>query len=117
MAQEIKVKVNMHSQKCRKDVLKTVTKLSGVNEVSVDLAKEMLVVIGDVDPVSIATCLRKKQRVANIVSVGPYKKKEKEADKPIGFPIMYCNNPCQNGYGQFVYGHPPSHDGGGCNIL
>ncbi|KAI3509112.1 hypothetical protein L1887_24138 [Cichorium endivia] len=68
--------------------MKTVTKLSGVNEVSIDLAKETLVVIGDVDPVCIATSLRKKQRVADIVSVGPYKKKEKEDAKPVCVPMM-----------------------------
>ncbi|CAI9303254.1 unnamed protein product [Lactuca saligna] len=117
MPQEIKVKVSMHSQKCRKDVMKTVTKLSGVDEVSVDLQKEMLVVIGDVDPVCVASSLRKKRKVANIVSVGPYKKKDKEVNKPVGFPMMYCNTPCYDGYGRFVYGYPTTHDAGGCNIL
>ncbi|KAL7582254.1 hypothetical protein Lser_V15G44780 [Lactuca serriola] len=118
MPQEIKVKVSMHSQKCRKEVMKTVTKLSGVDEVSVDLQKEMLVVIGDVDPVCVATSLRKKRKVANIVSVGPYKKKGKEVNKPaVGFPMMYCNTPCYDGHGHFVYGYPPTRDAGGCNIL
>ncbi|KVI08058.1 Heavy metal-associated domain, HMA [Cynara cardunculus var. scolymus] len=40
----------MHDQKCKTKVLKAVTKLTGINEVSVDLAKQMVVVIGDVDP-------------------------------------------------------------------
>ncbi|KAI3752086.1 hypothetical protein L2E82_23253 [Cichorium intybus] len=117
MPQEIKVKVSMHSQKCRKEVMKIVSKLSGVDEVSVDLQKEMLVVIGDVDPVCIATSLRKKRKVANIVSVGPYKKKEKEGNKSVALPIMYYNTPSYDGYGRFIYGYPPTRDGGGCNIL
>ncbi|KAJ0580894.1 putative heavy metal-associated domain, HMA, heavy metal-associated domain superfamily [Helianthus annuus] len=100
--QEIKIKVNMHSEKCRKGVMKAVTKLSGVDQVTVDLPKEMLVVIGDVDPVCVATCLRKKRWVAQIVSVGPKKEKEKDENKL--FPMMYCNAPYDYGYG---YGYYP----------
>ncbi|PWA79141.1 Heavy metal-associated domain, HMA [Artemisia annua] len=116
MVQEIKVKVSMHSEKCRKEVMKAVTKLSGVDEVSVDLPKELVTVIGDVDPVSVATCLRKKRRVAEIVSVGPYKKKDKD-DMIIAYPVMYYNNPyIHDGYGH-AFAYPPTRGGGGCYIL
>ncbi|KAK1440363.1 hypothetical protein QVD17_06188 [Tagetes erecta] len=113
--QEIKIKVNMHSEKCRRGVMKTVTKLSGVDQVSVDLPKEMLVVIGDVDPVCVTTSLRKKKWVAKIISVGP--KKPKDDDKKI-VPIMYCNDPCGYGYGYYPPCPPVVHHGDqGCNIL
>ncbi|GKB96207.1 heavy metal-associated isoprenylated plant protein 2-like protein [Tanacetum coccineum] len=114
--QKIKLKVSMHSEKCRKEVMKAVTKLSGVDEVAVDLPKELVAVIGDVDPVCVATCLRKKRRVAEIVSVGPYKKKDKD-DKIIAYPVMYYNNPyIHDGYGH-AFGYPQPRDGGGCYIL
>ncbi|KAI3810637.1 hypothetical protein L1987_20258 [Smallanthus sonchifolius] len=129
MVQEIQVKVNMHSEKCRKEVMKTVSKLSGINELSVDLEKEMLVVIGDVDPVCVATCLRKKRRVAVIVSVGPKKEKDKDGDKEkekdgdkdddkLVVPTMYCNAPYGYGYGYGYYPvYPPSRHGEGCFML
>lgn len=98
--------------------MKTVTKLSGVDQVSVDLPKDMLVVVGDVDPVSVTTCLRKKKWVAKIVSVGPKKPKDDKDDKKC-VPIMYCNDPCAYGYGYGYYPpYPPVHHGDqGCNIL
>ncbi|KAI3676121.1 hypothetical protein L1987_85720 [Smallanthus sonchifolius] len=108
---EMKIKVNMHSAKCRKDVMKIVTKLSGVDQVSVDLPKEMLVVIGDVDPVCVARCLRKKRWFAEIVSVGP-KKDKKDENKTI--PLICCNDPC--GYGYYPV-YPPSRQAEGCLIL
>ncbi|KAI3810645.1 hypothetical protein L1987_20267 [Smallanthus sonchifolius] len=114
MVQEIKIKVNMHSAKCRKNVMKIVTKLSGVNQVSVDLPKEMLVVIGDVDPVCVTTCLRKKRWFAEIVSVGPKKDKEKDDNNTI--PIMYCNAPYGYGYRYYPV-YPPSRQAEGCIIL
>ncbi|GJY72565.1 putative reverse transcriptase domain-containing protein [Tanacetum coccineum] len=49
---KIEVKVNMHCEKCKTEVLKAVMKLSGINEVLVNLEKQMLVVIRDVDPLA-----------------------------------------------------------------
>ncbi|XP_071725481.1 heavy metal-associated isoprenylated plant protein 2-like [Rutidosis leptorrhynchoides] len=106
MVQEIKVKVSMHCEKCRTEVMKAVTKLSNVDNITVDLEKQMLVVIGDVDPVCVATCLRKKKRFAEITSVGPVKTKEtvaskKEDDKPAVTNTMYYYN----------YYNPPYYPG------
>ncbi|GJT55680.1 heavy metal-associated isoprenylated plant protein 2-like protein, partial [Tanacetum coccineum] len=74
VGQKIEVNVNMHCEKCKTEVLKAVTKLSGINEVSVNLEKQMLVVIGDVDPVCVVKAVRKTGKIANITSVGPPKK-------------------------------------------
>ncbi|MFS8028482.1 putative heavy metal-associated domain, HMA, heavy metal-associated domain superfamily [Helianthus anomalus] len=121
--QEIHVKVSMHSEKCRKEVMKAVTKLSGVNELSVDLEKEILMVIGDVDPVCVATCLRKKRRAAVIISVGP-KKEDKDEDKDGDknddriIPVTYFNAPHEYGYGyRYFPVYPPSRHGEGCFML
>ncbi|KAI3757385.1 hypothetical protein L6452_04922 [Arctium lappa] len=113
MAQEIKLKVSIHCEKCKIEVMKTVAELSGVDEIYVDLEKEILVVVGDVDPVSVATRLRKKRRVAEILSVRKHRKK----DKILINPRVYYNNFHENGYEQ-VFRYPPSHGGGdNCNIL
>ncbi|KAJ0525054.1 putative heavy metal-associated domain, HMA, heavy metal-associated domain superfamily [Helianthus annuus] len=75
MHQKIEVEVNMHCEKCRTDVLKSVTKLSGIDQVSVDLGKQVLVVVGDdVDPVSVVEHVKKTGKRAKIISVGPSKK-------------------------------------------
>ncbi|KVI11388.1 heavy metal-associated isoprenylated plant protein 2-like [Cynara cardunculus var. scolymus] len=114
MPQEIKLKVRMQCEKCKIEVMKTVTELSGVDEISVDLEKEILVVIGDVDPVSVATRLRKKRRVAEILSVRKYRRKDKVFVNP---RVYYNINSCENGYEQ-VFRYPPSNgSGGNCNIL
>ncbi|KAJ9567296.1 hypothetical protein OSB04_003262 [Centaurea solstitialis] len=93
---EIKLKVSMHCEKCKIEVMKVVTELSGVDEIYVDLEKEILVVIGEVDPVSVAIRLRKKRRVAEILSV----RKHKSKNKVLSYPRAYYNNSCQNGYKQ-----------------
>ncbi|XP_024960176.1 heavy metal-associated isoprenylated plant protein 43-like [Cynara cardunculus var. scolymus] len=72
MSKKIEVKVNMHDQKCKTKVLKAVTKLTGINEVSVDLAKQMVVVIGDVDPVCVVCRIRKIDKTAKIMLVLPW---------------------------------------------
>lgn len=60
----------------------------GINELSVDVEKGTLTVIGDADPVCIITCLRKKcGRCAEIDTVGPPKSPEK--------PETKCPSPCQ----------------------
>ncbi|PWA66512.1 reverse transcriptase domain-containing protein [Artemisia annua] len=59
----------MHCEKCKTEVLKAVTKLSGINEVSVDLEKQMLVVIGDVDPVCVVKRVRKIGKIAEMLAL------------------------------------------------
>ncbi|XP_071736983.1 heavy metal-associated isoprenylated plant protein 2-like [Rutidosis leptorrhynchoides] len=126
---KIEVKVNMHCEKCKTQVLKAVTKVLGVSEVSVDLEKQMLVVIGDVDPVCVVARVRKTGKIAEIVSVGPPKKiepkKEAEPDKePCAIvcpphpsycpPLTYC----YEAYPAIVVGHPQLPcENGGCSVM
>uniref|UniRef100_A0A5B7BLE9 Putative heavy metal-associated isoprenylated plant protein 26 n=1 Tax=Davidia involucrata TaxID=16924 RepID=A0A5B7BLE9_DAVIN len=96
---KIELKVNIQCQKCKTDVLKAVTKLTGIDQVSVDAEKGMLTVIGEVDPVLVATRVRKKGKAAEIISVGPPKPPEppkKPPEKPPPEkPLPPCCNKCQ----------------------
>ncbi|XP_057780467.1 heavy metal-associated isoprenylated plant protein 39-like [Salvia miltiorrhiza] len=60
--------------------LKTVSTLSGIDEISIDLKGKKLTVIGTVDPVSVVSKLRKKSWPAHIISVGPAKEPEKKEE-------------------------------------
>lgn len=124
------MKVNMHCQTCKTDVLKAVTNVLGIDEVSVDLEKQILVVIGDVDPVCVVARVRKIGKIAEIISVGPSKKPDVEKPKPkVPEP---CPIPCLDSCCQILYphpgfindfqpivigGYPQSCDNGGCFIL
>ena len=121
MFQKIEVSVNMHCEKCKTEVLKAVTKLSGINEVSVNLEKQMLVVIGDVDPVCVVKRVRKIGKIAQMVSVGPPKKPDdKSKTEPC---VIVCPPPppppCYNGFypAGIVVGHPQPCEDGTCFIL
>ncbi|XP_030529540.1 heavy metal-associated isoprenylated plant protein 2 [Rhodamnia argentea] len=87
MAKKTVVKVSITGEKEKRDVLKAVAKLEGINELSMDVAKGTLTVIGDADPVCIITCLRKKcGRCAEIQTVGPPKPEK---------PKPKCPSPCR----------------------
>nr|GEW21172.1 heavy metal-associated isoprenylated plant protein 2-like [Tanacetum cinerariifolium]GEX48474.1 heavy metal-associated isoprenylated plant protein 2-like [Tanacetum cinerariifolium] len=122
MSKKIELKVNMHSQTCKTKVLKAVTKVLGIDEVSMDLEKQMLIVIGDVDPVCVVARVRKIGKIAEIVSVGPPKKpdppKPHEPCKDL-CKIVYPNPwpVCNDVYGPVMVGYSQSCDGGGCFIL
>lgn len=113
----------MHSQACKTKVLKAVTKVIGIDEVSADLEKQMLIVIGDVDPVCVVARVRKIGKIAEIVSVGPPKKPDPPKPNPEPCEdlcqIIYPNPwpVCNDVYGPVVVGYPQSCDRGGCYIL
>ncbi|GMP39703.1 hypothetical protein CsSME_00010429 [Camellia sinensis var. sinensis] len=111
MEKKIEVKVSIHCHKCKSDVLKSVTRLQGIDQVSVDSEKGILTVIGNVDPVLVATQVRKTGKVAELIGVGPPKAKENPPPKPptpecipdcccnkcqlvaISYAVPYDNNP------------------------
>ncbi|XP_060673754.1 heavy metal-associated isoprenylated plant protein 2-like [Ziziphus jujuba] len=106
------IQVNIKCQKCKTDVLKATTKLSGIQEVSVDGEKELLSVVGDVDPVLVVKNLRKIGKVAKIISVGPPK-----SEKPKQSPKKPCNlPPCCNDCQLVAVGFSQDYNGG-CHIL
>ncbi|KAK2966195.1 hypothetical protein RJ640_008761, partial [Escallonia rubra] len=107
----IKLKVNIHCQRCKSDVLKAVAKLRGIDQVSVDSEKGMVTVIGDVDPVLLTKKIRNTGKVAEIISVGPAKKPKSPEWCP-GKPLPPCCKNCQ-----LVPVSYTSYDRGVCSIL
>ncbi|KAL3568629.1 hypothetical protein D5086_031280 [Populus alba] len=75
------LKVELHDEKAKKKAMKTVSGLSGVDSVSIDMKEKKLTVTGDIDPVHIVAKLR-KLCCTEIVTVGPAKEPEKKKDDP-----------------------------------
>lgn len=88
---------------------------TGVNEVKLDVEKEILTVIGTADPVCITKKLRKAGYNANLASFGdPKKPDEKKPNKSPDHckPLPpYCNQCQLIGYSYVTYDNP------GCSIL
>ncbi|KAL5767026.1 hypothetical protein ACOSQ2_013809 [Xanthoceras sorbifolium] len=112
MAKKTVIKVNIYCQICKSDVLKAVTKLTGINEIFVDGEKGTLTVVGDVDPVCVIKKLRKIGKVAEIETVGP--PKPPEPKPPVILPLPPCCKDCQ--YVAVGYGYSP-YDNRICSIL
>ncbi|GMN39800.1 hypothetical protein TIFTF001_009039 [Ficus carica] len=107
------LKVNINCERCKKAVLKAVTKLCGIDQVSVNAEKGVLTVIGDVDPVMIVEQVRKVKKCAEIISVGPPKPPEKKKSPKHCAVLPPSCKQCQLVAVSF------EHYGGGqvCNIL
>ncbi|OWM86101.1 heavy metal-associated isoprenylated plant protein 2-like isoform X1 [Punica granatum] len=82
------VKVCVDTEKSKREVLKAVAKLEGIDQLSIDGDKGTVTVIGDVDPVLVYKQLKKVKKSPNIVSVGPPKAAEKE-NTPNPSPSVY----------------------------
>ncbi|KAJ6390566.1 hypothetical protein OIU77_024721 [Salix suchowensis] len=63
--------------KSKQKAMKTVSTLSGIDSITMDMKGKKLTVIGTVDPVSVATKLR-KYWPTDIITVGPAKEPEPE---------------------------------------
>ncbi|XP_074347973.1 heavy metal-associated isoprenylated plant protein 39-like [Apium graveolens] len=76
---KVVVKVDIFEEKEKKKALKTVSSLSGIASISIDMSDRKLTVIGDVDPIGVVNKLRKLWH-AELLSVGPDKEPEKNKD-------------------------------------
>ncbi|GAA0165571.1 hypothetical protein LIER_20946 [Lithospermum erythrorhizon] len=94
MKTEVKID-SIHDQKVKTKVLKVISKLTGVDNISVDREKRIVTIVGDVDPIKLVSKIRKIADCVEVVTVGPPKKpdeKKPDEKKPDEKkPCCYCN--------------------------
>ncbi|XP_031261452.1 heavy metal-associated isoprenylated plant protein 43-like [Pistacia vera] len=113
---KIVIKVAINCQICKTDVMKAVTKLTGIDQVSVDGEKGTLTVVGDVDPVLVVKRLKKIKKCPQIVSIGPPKPPEPEKPKPEPFSVP-CLPPSCKDCQLVAVGYYSPYEGRLCSIL
>ncbi|XP_050372408.1 putative disease resistance RPP13-like protein 1 [Argentina anserina] len=78
--QKVVFELDIHDDKSKREVMKTVSRIYGVDSISMDMKDKKLTVVGNIDIVHLLTKLRKLCH-AVILSVGPAKKKKEEGQK------------------------------------
>ncbi|KAL0347773.1 UNVERIFIED_CONTAM: Heavy metal-associated isoprenylated plant protein 39 [Sesamum calycinum] len=74
------LKLDLQEDKDKRRALKTVSTLSGIDEITIDMKAKKLTVVGTVDPVTVVSKLRKKNWPTDIILVGPAKEPEKKEE-------------------------------------
>ncbi|XP_010548777.1 PREDICTED: heavy metal-associated isoprenylated plant protein 3-like [Tarenaya hassleriana] len=110
-AKKVEIKIDINCQKCKTAVMETVTVLQGVNQVSLDVEKSLLTVVGTMDPLCVAGQLERIKQKPVIVTVGPPKPPEPKKEPENKTPPPPCCTTCD------IVPFTPPDSGSGCTIV
>ncbi|XP_021765369.1 uncharacterized protein LOC110729892 [Chenopodium quinoa] len=130
------LKVDNNSKKSRKEILKAVAKVEGVEKLEMDVNKGTLTVVGEVEPVPLFKALKKIGQSPEIMNVGPPKPQrcgpycycsscrssgDQQQKEGWSYPAYPCSVPCNRSWCRHcelvAVEYPPyCNDSGMCSI-